>query len=595
LINQGPTASGYAGLASRPQPSELPDIEQIRLDLTGRAEPIGRVAHEFREFGIYNAMIYTRAEMMYGALRDVLGDSAFAAFLRLYYDRWKLKHVDERAMRRAAEDAAGRDLGWFFEQWVHRTGLVDYTLAGVRTRREGDAWVTRARVVRRGAYRHPMPVGARVGDHWVIARAEALKDKQWVELRTAERPAEVRLDPLHVAADWDTRNDVRRRFPYDRRVEHYVPDWPFLEQAERRRAVIAFSPFGWYTTPGGATLGVRTRSNYLGFVDRNETGVAIATHWPSEERLQFWYTFENPRLGRRPAMGWRFGAWFVDGGGKLELRKRWDASPFTYARGPTTAWTATLDATLAPRREWIDSARWDPNADVVDLGVEYRRRAAAPDGPTVRAFVLGGYRHVGDLATGSVDRLFARAEAEATVSRRVGARLTASARGFAGASDGAPRQRSLGVSALDATETFENHLLRGRGAPLARRDVHYVALGGAGLRGYSPLLRPARIAAANLEGALRIVRPAPAARRPELLATLFGDLAAAGGGDLGAPRTLLADAGIGLALRGPFFDRTVRLRLDAPLYVRHPEFAVNASAGDGPVRFRWMFSFRDLW
>jgi aminopeptidase N len=65
---------------------------------------------------------------MYGALRDALGDSVFTAFLQDYYGRWAMKHVDELAMRRSAERAAGRDLGWFFDQWVHRTGLVDYEL-----------------------------------------------------------------------------------------------------------------------------------------------------------------------------------------------------------------------------------------------------------------------------------------------------------------------------------------------------------------------------------------------------------------------------------------------------------------------------------
>jgi aminopeptidase N len=73
-------------------------------------------------------MIYTRAKVMYGQLRDVLGDSTFRAFLRRYYDDWALKHVDERAMRSAAELVSGRDLGWFFDQWVHATGLMDYAV-----------------------------------------------------------------------------------------------------------------------------------------------------------------------------------------------------------------------------------------------------------------------------------------------------------------------------------------------------------------------------------------------------------------------------------------------------------------------------------
>jgi hypothetical protein len=136
-------ASDYAALALRPRPDLLALTAQARLDLLGRTDPIGTPAHEFRDFGVYNAMIYGRAEHMYGALRDAIGDEAFRRFLRTYYERWALRHVDEAAMRRAAEDAAGRPLDWFFDQWVHRTGVVDYALHDVRVREEEGGWVTR--------------------------------------------------------------------------------------------------------------------------------------------------------------------------------------------------------------------------------------------------------------------------------------------------------------------------------------------------------------------------------------------------------------------------------------------------------------------
>src|SRR6185503_15960163 len=90
-------------------------LDQAETDMRGDAEPIGTIAHEFRDFSTYNDMIYTRAEVMYSQLRDVLGDSAFVEFLHDYYARWALKHVDERAMRASAERVSGKDLGWFFD------------------------------------------------------------------------------------------------------------------------------------------------------------------------------------------------------------------------------------------------------------------------------------------------------------------------------------------------------------------------------------------------------------------------------------------------------------------------------------------------
>ena len=46
--------------------------------------------------------------------------------LRTYYDRWKLKHVDEGAFRAVAEEVSRRDLSTFFAQRLHGTELYDY-------------------------------------------------------------------------------------------------------------------------------------------------------------------------------------------------------------------------------------------------------------------------------------------------------------------------------------------------------------------------------------------------------------------------------------------------------------------------------------
>ena len=82
---------------------EILNVTMAQMDLEDRAQPVGTIAHDFRDFDTYNDVIYDRAEVMFGQLRDVLGDSIFVAFLRDYYERWALRHVDERALRASAE------------------------------------------------------------------------------------------------------------------------------------------------------------------------------------------------------------------------------------------------------------------------------------------------------------------------------------------------------------------------------------------------------------------------------------------------------------------------------------------------------------
>jgi hypothetical protein len=182
------------------------DAEQAARDTLvhqGRAQPIGLRGDLFADFAAYNAAVYGRGEAMYEALRDVLGEPGFVAFLRDYYGRWAFRHVDEAAMRASAERAApadrpwARDLGWCFAQWVHDVGTVDYALRGVAWgRSEGGGFVTRGRLVRTGTYRHPMPVGVRTAAGWTVVRGDPLRDSAGVEIATAGEPLEVRLDPF---------------------------------------------------------------------------------------------------------------------------------------------------------------------------------------------------------------------------------------------------------------------------------------------------------------------------------------------------------------------------------------------------------------
>lgn len=588
----GRPPAGYRSHAARPDRLDGEALGQFTLDLLGRAQPIGTPAYDFSEFGIYNEMVYGRASRMYGMLRDALGDSAFLRFLHDYYARWQFKHVDEHAMRASAERASGRDLGWFFDQWVHRTGLIDYALRDVRVERSGGKWVTRARIVRVGAYRHPMPVGALTGGGWVIARGAPERDDQWVEIHTSEPPRAVRLDPEHVTDDWDRRNDVAPRANGTDRaaVTRTVFDWPFLEQSDRNRVIAAVTPLAWYTDPGGATPALRLRTNYQGWLDRWELGIAVPVRRPAANesgQLQGWIAVENPSLpfADRPLLGVRAGAWLLDGIAKLDLRKTWDTSPFHYANGPRRSWTLALTATLPYDRAWVDPLRWD-DARVVDASVEYRWRSRASTGLAARLYVSGGVASA--RGSGGDSRTYDRIEVEATKTTSFGprSRLAGALRVFAGVSDHTPTQRSIGLSTLDVTETFSNHLLRGRGAPLARRDVHYLALGGAGVRGYSPLLRLDDVAAANAELAVPLNTPHRGSLIPRVSLAAFADGAWATPKGSATDR-FFADAGVGLALRGSLFDQPFTARVDAPLWVRKVE-------GSGE-RLRWVVALRELW
>jgi hypothetical protein len=593
---------GYAGNALRMTRADSISFAAHLHDIRGTAEPMGTVSHEFSEFGIYNAMIYARAERMFSHLRDLIGDEAFVAFHRDLYERWHYRHVDELALRRSAERASGRDLRWFFEQWVHSTGMLDYALRDAESRQMADGgWLTTAVIERRGDYSHAMPIGVRTADGWTIARGDPTRDSESVEIITATQPLEVRLDPYRITADWDRRNDVlANRFLGDIEV---VFDWPFLAQTHRERTVVALSPILWYSAPGGLTLGARARTNYGGVVDRWDAGLALATRAPAGasplSRLQPWLRVENPYLPStpRPLHGVAAGAAYLDGILKLDVSRRQELSPTVIAPGPRVELLTTItgafpfDSEFLPE-QWADAPTFDVAAE---LRARRRLGSTGIDSLRGRAGAMVGL--IGsETVTAQRSRVFLRAEIEATgVSYSADTATVLAARAFAGFASNAPAQRALYASVRDPVSTFENHWYRPRDAILKQDAINYLPLGGAALRGYSPALALNGALAGNLEAGRRVARFSGQSHALAVWGVAFADVAvaaAAAGIDLGDP--ILADAGVGLSLRGRLYDRALNLRLDAPILVHHPEYAFDRQ-GRRMAALRWSVTMNEIW
>lgn len=177
-----------------------------RIERHGIERPISSPAEEFSNFGWYGYLAYDRPAMVLRMLQGVLGREAFRRALRIYYEANALGHVDEEALREAAEEAAGTSLEWFFEQWLHTTATLDYGLGEVSTAEGPDGrWTTVVEVIRAGEAW--MPVTLRVGERRL--QLDGRDRRQVVEVVTEARPATVRLDPDAYLLDADPSNDRR--------------------------------------------------------------------------------------------------------------------------------------------------------------------------------------------------------------------------------------------------------------------------------------------------------------------------------------------------------------------------------------------------
>jgi hypothetical protein len=612
IIQPARLPEGYRVDAVAIAKGDSANLAQVRLDLLGRTQPIGIPAYQFSEFGIYNQMIYDRAELMYGQLRELMGDSAFRAFFHDYYSRWAFKHVDERAMRASAERAYGKPLGWFFDEWVHGTGLMDYELGPYAIHTDGARYQTIATVERRGELRHPMPVGVLTKSGWTIGRADPLADRQQVQVVTSEAPIRVELDPYHATYDWDWRNNV-----LPTRLLGVLPEprvsynWPWLDQSDRAHTLVALSPDGWYSNPQGVVAGVRARSNYLSTVDMYDAGFALASRNPTGPlgdrpsilaRGDLWLRGENLYLPGmpRPLMGVGGGVNFLDGLFKADLFKTWDLSPFLYTPGPAIkvkayATVAAVGDSLLRPEQWS-------NANVAELGASgsYRSAIFADSELTVAHASAAFGMATGAPGAGASEpsRGYLRADGSVGVVRSlVGTATQLNVRLYGGVAHNAPAQRAIFASTADPFETFANDLFRARGALLKQTNVNYLPLGGAGLRGFATDVPLAGVGAVNGELLQRLVSTEGQWGNATISFSIFGDVGAVSQSRyLPLENSVLSDAGAGLVARGKLYDRAVYLRLDAPILVNQTSIAGGRGlGGNGSFAPRWTISVGDLW
>jgi hypothetical protein len=573
------------------------------LDLDGRSEPASLPGEDYRDFNSYNVSVYSRGELFFHQLRYVVGDEALRRIMRTFYDRWKLKHVDEAAFREVAEEVSGMDLSTLFAQGLHGTPLVDYAVGEVRTARaETTAWHTRVEVVRKGEGKLPVEVWV-IGEYdTAMVRTDGLASREWVTVPTRSKPRQVLLDPRLRTRDWNTLNNSWRRgwlfSTREPKREHYLDTW-FGDRRSRDHRTQGWMPVAWFNDAGGITLGLRTREDYFGRFEQNLAILSYATGWESDRDVKdqdFFFRVRNPTVFRSPGLSESFEAYNLEGryGARLDLeRTSWDHLGWgpVRTRGLSLTWLAPDDFRYLDRGYYED-------AGTVELalrgGVTDRRNRWDLAARMSAAGGLAYNRRGLTAATGraDLDPYYGRFTVEASARQTPAARWRIGVRVFGGLStsgDDPVKQRQIYAAGQDPLEQVANPFLRSDGALLARPDIYYHAPGGGNLRGFDPRLSAQGLVAANLELERGLADRPRAKIFRRLALAAFGDV---GGlfGDAGQGR-FLADLGVGLRAEHRIGETSFVTRADFPVFVNRPSLAQDTGPGGDRAGFRWSFSF----
>ncbi|HSU15021.1 M1 family metallopeptidase [Longimicrobium sp.] len=89
----------------------------------------------------YGNNAYGKASLGYLAVKDMLGDALFARALHAFMDRWHGRHPTPWDFFNTFNDASGRDLNWFWNNWFFGNGYIDLAVGGVTRTAGGYAVV----------------------------------------------------------------------------------------------------------------------------------------------------------------------------------------------------------------------------------------------------------------------------------------------------------------------------------------------------------------------------------------------------------------------------------------------------------------------
>jgi aminopeptidase N len=136
-------------------------------------------------------IVYQKGGWVLHVLRGVIGTDKFWAGIREYYRRFRDSNASTEDLRHVMEEASGRDLRWFFQQWLVRAGspAVEWWWRYNRETKKVEVTITQTQAGE--AYRLPMDVS--VGGN--IQRVELTDKSQKFELPAEKAPGVVELDP----------------------------------------------------------------------------------------------------------------------------------------------------------------------------------------------------------------------------------------------------------------------------------------------------------------------------------------------------------------------------------------------------------------
>jgi hypothetical protein len=152
-------------------------------------QPVNLPAQAYTEAN-YGNIVYYKAGQGFEMLRMYLGDNVFDSIMHDYYSIWRNKHPYPPDLMRIFEERSGKDLSWFFSDFLGTTKKIDYKIKALTD--------NKLLVKNKGELPAPFPVTGLDGDSAVFNFwQDGFHGKRWIDLPPGDFTS-IRLNSKHV-------------------------------------------------------------------------------------------------------------------------------------------------------------------------------------------------------------------------------------------------------------------------------------------------------------------------------------------------------------------------------------------------------------
>jgi len=100
---------------------------------------IQRNAWDYMDNGqTYTVNAYDKPELMLRTLKNYLGKEVFDEIMMTYSQRWWYKHPKPEDFFRVVNEVSGKDMTWFFDQFVYGSDVLDYSIDKISSEAETE-------------------------------------------------------------------------------------------------------------------------------------------------------------------------------------------------------------------------------------------------------------------------------------------------------------------------------------------------------------------------------------------------------------------------------------------------------------------------